>query len=176
MRKASNCHALNQTGPCWTTFVLTVLLTSTATHKHSYLNLSREEKAGIWLLTILKDKKTSMNAYSSMMEWHLKEAGRLNQHQTLGDAVGFDHRKVLLESLSKRYNHDGMKPVSKRVRLPSSKAVVNIPCRDAKECIVLLLTDPRIEDEDYLFFSGDPLASPPDQIPILLDLTQGRHI
>ena len=91
------------------------------------------------------------------MEWHLKEQGTLQENETLGDSHGYEHRKALLAELSTRYNLDALNPVNKRVRLPSSKAVVTVPCRDAKDCIISLLTDPRIEDQDYLFFNGDPL-------------------
>jgi hypothetical protein len=55
-----------------------------------------------------------------------------------------------------------MIPKEKKVRLPSSKAVVTIPVREAADCIVSLLTDPRFQDTDYLFFQDDPLAPPPE--------------
>ena len=145
-----------------------------ASHKGTFLNLTEEEKTGIRLLKILKDKQTAMNAYSSVMEWHLKEQGTLHENETLGDSHGYEHRKALLAELSTRYNLDALNPVNKRVRLPSSKAVVTVPCRDAKDCIISLLTDPRIEDQDYLFFNGDPLAPPPERIPILRDLNTGE--
>ena len=66
-----------------------------------------------------------------------------------------------------------MMPQEKRVRLPHSKAVVSIPCRDAKECIVSLLTDPRVQDSDFLFFDDDPLAPPPDERPYIEDMNTG---
>ena len=46
---------------------------------------------------------------------------------------------------------NSLETTMKKVRLPSSKAVVSVPCHDAGECIVSLLTDPRIKDDDYLF-------------------------
>jgi len=142
-------------------------------HKHDFLNLSAEEKTEIRLLSILKDKKTQMNAFGDVLEWHLKEQGVLNEDEKLGDAHGYLGRKTLLASLSTRYNLDAMKIRNEKIRLPSSKAVVTIPCRDAADCIVSLLTDPRMQDEDYLFFDDDPMARPPDKIPILKDLNTG---
>ena len=41
-----------------------------------------------------------------------------------------------MKKLIPRYNLEAMMPKIKRVRLPSSKAVVKIPYRDAKDCIM----------------------------------------
>ena len=144
------------------------------THKHDFLNLSKQDKTQIRLLSILKDKKTHMNAYGDVLEWHLKEKGVLQENDRLGDAHGYQGRKTLLARLSTRYNLDAMKIKKEKIRLPSSKAVVTIPCCDAKDCIVSLLTDPRMRDEDYLFFDDDPMAPPPDKIPVLKDLNTGE--
>ena len=57
--------------------------------------------------------------------------------------------------------------------MPNSKSVVNIPVRNAKDVIVSLLTDPRIGDDDYLFFDDDPLAEPPENPIHLEDLNTG---
>jgi hypothetical protein len=40
--------------------------------------------------------------------------------------------------------------------LPSSKKVVQIPIFDAEDCIVELLTNPLLKDEDFDFFDDDP--------------------
>ena len=143
-------------------------------HRNDFLNLSPQDQLQIRLLVILKDKKTHMNAYQDLLEWHLKEKGILPRDGNLGDAHGYLGRKTLLAGLSTRYNLDAMKIRKEKVRLPSSKAVVTIPCRDAKDCIVSLLTDPRMRDQDYLFFNDDPMAPPPDKIPILKDLNTGE--
>ena len=44
---------------------------------------------------------------------------------------------------------------------------------DAKALMVSLLTDPKIKDEDYMFFGDDPLAPPPDNLRYVKDLNTG---
>ncbi len=107
------------------------------------------------------------------MEWHLKEIGKLREHEQLGDAIGYHHRSTLMKQLLPRYNLTAMIPTEKKVRLPSSRAVVSIPVRQAADCIVSLLTDPRFEDANYLFFDNDPLAPPPENLTYLADLNTG---
>ena len=73
----------------------------------------------------------------------------------------------------KRYNLEPMLPKVRKITLPFSKAVVAIPYRDAADCIASLLTDPRIQDDDYLFFDNNPLAPPPENLTFLNDLNTG---
>ena len=51
--------------------------------------------------------------------------------------------------------------IIKELVLPSSRARAKIVKNDTKAMIQSLLTDPRILDEDYLFFNDDPRSSPP---------------
>ena len=37
-----------------------------------------------------------------------------------------------------------------------------------------LLTDPRIQEEDYLFYDNDPFAPPPDHLDYVKDLNTGQ--
>ena len=141
-------------------------------HHDNFLRLTKEEKTSIKLMDVLR-RKAPLNAYATVLEWHLKETGVLKEHERLGDSEKFQHRKTLMKHLLTRYNLNPMMPKEKKVRLPSSKAVVSIPYRDAADCLVSLLTDPRFEDEDYLFFHDDPLAHPPEQITYLEDLNTG---
>ena len=141
-------------------------------HHDNFLRLTKEEKTSIKLMDVLR-RKAPLNAYAQVMEWHLKETGKLKEHETLGDTDKYQHRKTLMKKLLARYNLNQMLPKEKKVRLPSSKAVVSIPYRDAADCLVSLLTDPRFEDEDYLFFHDNPLAHPPEQITYLEDLNTG---
>ena len=126
---------------------------------------TRAEESGINLMDVLRKKKAPMNAYASVMEWHLREKGRLTDRQMLVDA-GRDYigRHALLNRLAERYNMNNKKPQEKIVRLPSSKEVVRIPLFDAQQCIVQLLTNPLLEDEDFDFFNDDPLAPPPNDL------------
>ena len=45
--------------------------------------------------------------------------------------------------------------------LPHSKSHVKIVWNDAKAVMTSLLTDPRIADDDHLFFDNDPLSKLP---------------
>ena len=142
-------------------------------HHHNYLGLTKEERTCIKLMDVLR-RKAPLNAYELVLEWHLKETGILRQHEKLGDVENYHHRKTLIKHLLPRYNLNDMMPKEKRVKLPSSKAVVSIPVREAADCIVSLLTDPRFEDSDYLFFQDDPLAPPPEKVTHLADLNTGE--
>jgi hypothetical protein len=141
-------------------------------HKDNFLKLSKEDITCIKLMDVLR-RKAPLHAYESVLQWHLKETGKLREHQSLQDIETYHHRKTLMKNLFPRYNLLGLIPKEKKVRLPSSKAVVSIPVREAADCIVSLLTDPRFEDTDYLFFHDDPLAPPPENLTYLSDLNTG---
>ena len=51
--------------------------------------------------------------------------------------------------------------------------MANTPVRNAKDVILSLLADPRMEDDDCLFFDDDPLAGPPEKLIHLEDLNTG---
>ena len=107
------------------------------------------------------------------MEWHLHETKHLLPHETIRDTDKYFNRNTLMKRLLKCYNLEGMAPKQKRIILPHSKASVNIPWRDAKDCIVSLLTDPRIKDQDYLFYDNDPRAPPPEKVSYIADINTG---
>ena len=136
---------------------------------------TRSELAGIKLLDVLRKKKAPMNAYASIFDWHLREEGVLSDLQTLKDA-GRDHfigRNTLINRLAGRYNMHHKKPVEKVVRLPVSKEVVRIPVFDAEDCVVNLLTNPKLEDDDFDFFNEDPLAPPPPDLDYIGNVNTG---
>ena len=137
--------------------------------------LTRAEETGIKLMDVLRQKKAPINAYPSLMEWHLTEKGTIMEHQNLKDA-GSDHyigRRTLLNRLAQRYNLEEKGPVEKKVRLPGSREVVKIPVFDAEDKVVELLTNPRLEAEDFDFFNDDPLAPPPDDLDCIGNLNTG---
>lgn len=142
-------------------------------HDDKFLDLTREEEASIRLMDILKRKKAPLNAFAEVLEWHLKESNEIKQHETLKDTEKYHHRNTLLKKLIPRYNLQGLMPKLKKLKLPSSKVVAQIPYRSAKDCIVSLLTDPRFQDEDYLFWGDDPLGKPPEVVTHLKDLNTG---
>ena len=144
------------------------------THSFHFLPLSREDVTSIKLLNALKSQKAPLRAYPSMLEWHLKETQHLGEHESLKDSKKYFHRETLMKQLIKRYNMGAMLPKIKRLTLPHSKAVVHIPYRDVKDCIVSLLTDPRIRNKDYLFFDRDPTAKPPEKVTFIEDINTGE--
>ena len=141
-------------------------------HDHHFLSLTKKDETSIKLMHVLK-RKAPLNAYESVLKWHLKETGKLKSHESLRDADGYHHRATLMKKLLPRYNLSRLLPKERKVRLPSSRAVVSIPVLNAADCIVSLLTDPRFEDSDYLFFGDDPLAPPPENATYLADLNTG---
>ncbi len=139
----------------------------------TFLSLTASEKAGIKLMDVLR-RKAPLHAYKDVMEWHLKECGKLQQHEKMGDQQEYQSRKTLMQYLLTRYNLHNMRPKMRTIRLPSSKAVVQVPYREAADCIVSLLTDPRFDDQDFLFFHDDPRLPPPENITHLADLNTGE--
>ena len=146
------------------------------THPQQFLPLTKAEKTSIRLLATLKRKKAPLNAYPELLEWHLKETKHLMEHESLKDTAEYFHRNTLMKQLLKRYNLSAMMPRLKRLQLPHSKAVVTIPYRDAADCFVSLLTDPRVEDKHLLYWNKDPFAPPPEKVTYLRDLNTGEAV
>ena len=115
-----------------------------STNDYNFVQLSKEEITSIKLLDILKRKKAPLNAFEEVLEWHLKAINHLREGETLKDTIRHFRRETVMKRLVKRYNVEPMMPKLKKIRLPHSKAVVTIPYRDAADCIVSLLTDPRV--------------------------------
>ena len=137
--------------------------------------LTPSEETGVRLMNVLRKKKAPMNAFNDVYEWHLREKGTIKHNQTTRDAghhyVG---RETLMKRLTKRYGMTDMAPRERTIRLPSSKEVIRIPVHQAKDCIQMLLTDPRITDDHYSWFNDDPLAPPPDDLDYIADCNTGK--
>lgn len=140
------------------------------------LPLTKEQVTSIKLLDTMKRKKTSLNAYEDLMDWHLKESNVIRDHQSLADAQGYTGRDALMKELAVRCNMTmGSKfPKTRQVRLPHSKAVVRIVYHEATDVMTSLLTDPRMKDEDYFFHDNDPLATPPHTCSVIGDMNTAR--
>ena len=143
-------------------------------HSSRFLDLTGPEETQIGLLDVLVRKRAPLNAYKEVLEWHLKGRHELEAHETLKHAPGYSNRTTIIKKLLKRFNLEGMLPIPKSIRLPFSRANVTIPCIDVQECIVSLLTDPRFDATDYLFFDEDPLQPPPEQVTWISDLNTGE--
>ena len=144
------------------------------THSDQFDPLDEATEKSIRLMDLMRKAKCPLNAYQPFLEWHLRESGHLaDRSMTLKDTTEYVTRPTLMKRLFKRYGCEGLKPKVRKVKLPHSNTVVSIPCRDAKEVIKALLTDPRTNPEDYLFFDNNPWAPPPDPVVHLADLNTG---
>ena len=139
----------------------------------NFIPFSNDEKAAIRCLHLLKSKNAPLNAYESVVRWHLLEAKKLRPHESLQDSTHYIGRKTLIKQLIKRYNYENKMPYRKAVRLPVSGTLVRISCHSAQATIQRLLTDPRLVPEDYLFWDGNPLQGPPEKLDYVADLNTG---
>ena len=145
-----------------------------ANAKATFRELSEDEIVAIKLLQVLKLKQSPKNAYEPLMKWHLQSSKKLREHESLGASTHFIGRKRLMKDLIERYNFGNKMPFQKRVKLPVSGSVVNITCHDALASIQRLLTDPRIDPRDYLFWDGNPTLGPPKNLDYIEDLNTGK--
>ena len=135
------------------------------------------EENCIKLLIALRHTKASLDTYESIMRWHLACTDKLlcPDLDTLAGVEGYISREVLFKKLTNRYQiTEDQGQILRPITLPHSKARPNIVTFDAKNLIIELLTDPRIVDEDYLFFGNDPLQGPPETLNYVADLNTGR--
>ena len=65
-------------------------------HDENFHDLTTEEESSIRLMDILMRKKAPLNAFAEVLEWHLKESGKIRQHETLKDTPKYHHRNTLL--------------------------------------------------------------------------------
>ena len=124
----------------------------------AYGPLPPEFRAAIELMSILDKEGAPITAYETIMDWHVKHSVCPECKVTTQEKVTDDR---LLKRLRERYNMVDLKPYKVRTHLPHSRVYLDVPCHDAGAMIRDLLTDPRITDDDYLFFDNDPTAPPP---------------
>ena len=89
--------------------------------------LTETEITAVRLLYLLKEKRAPLNAYKSLMHWHLSQRKEVLPGQRLHDNVGYIGRKKLLKDLAKRYNYNQQFPHQKVIKLPVSGTVVLAP-------------------------------------------------
>ena len=142
--------------------------------KANFIPFGKDEIRAVRLLHLLKVKNAPMNAYDSVMHWHLKEAGLILDSQSVSDYPGYISRNTMMKRLIRRYNYDNKMPFRKTVRLPASGSLVRITCHDARATYQRLLTDPRHRAKDYLYFDRNPLAPPPEDLGHVADLNTGK--
>ena len=79
----------------------------------------------------------------------------------------------MMKKLANRYNWKRNLYEVSHIVLPSSKAGVDVVFHNAREMVVSLLTDPRICEQDYVFFDNNPFAPPPEKLDKIADLNTG---
>ena len=126
--------------------------------------LSPNIQAGVSLFRVLSEKRVPLNVYDAIFQWHTENL----------EATKFVTRDTLLSTLSKRYNMDRCKPYTRKLELPHSKVHIDLVCHDMGSQIQSLLTDPRISDEDYLFFDNNPFEPPPKEFRVIGDINTGQ--
>ena len=127
-------------------------------------DLSPERKAAIELMHLMNTKGGSLELYKEIFGWHMA-------HLKTEFIVSSDN---LHKYLIKRYNLADTMPIELRTRLPYSEATVDIVTHNCTAQTVDLITDPRIAEEDYLFFDGDPRNGPPEEWTTVGDINTGR--
>ena len=130
----------------------------------SFMPFTKNETDAIKLLLTLRKSAASLKTYDDLMEWHFRASGNLHKHQKLSECSKFVSKKKLYKKLQMRYNIDENQATYHKITLPHSKANVEVLTIFPKKAIQSLLTDPRITDEDYLFFNQDPFSQPPESI------------
>ena len=138
------------------------------------LSFTKKQRRAVRLLIRLRKTKASLATHEDLMQWYFVETGQLREGQKVAKCSEYITREKVFKMLKIRYNvcpesHGNLKEIT----LPHAKAKVNIVWNDAQAAIVSLLTDPRIVDNDYLFFNNDPLASPPKDQKFVKDLNTG---
>ena len=95
-----------------------------ALNQAKQMPLSETEKTQIRLLDVLMRKKAPLNAYKEVLEWHLKEAEKLEPHETLKHTPEYTNRVAIIKKLIIRYNLEALLPVMLLVIL--SKVLISI--------------------------------------------------
>ena len=142
--------------------------------QQNVLNFTTTEISAMQLLAQLRKTKAPLNTYESVMHWHLSTVGKIHPRQTVQQSSDFISREKLFKMLRERYNYDKSCRQVTKITLPHSKAKAQIVWNDAKQVIMSLLTDPRITDDDYLFYEDNPLSSPPERLNFVEDINTGR--
>ena len=127
-------------------------------------DLPLEIAAGIELMHLLSVKRVPLCLYDEIYQWHLDNI----------EARAKMPRQTLLNKLNDRYYMNNKQPqVEKNVLLPQSNVYVDLVIHLFREQVQSLLTDPRIKDEDLLFFLNNPFQPPPEEFTTLGDINTG---
>ena len=137
----------------------------TKSARHNYLNPSADFEAGVKLMRLLADHGCPLGMYNLICAWHM-------EHREPREIVSWDRlMKVVKDRLS--YKKD-TEPFYKKCYLPHSKADAKLVCHDVKAQLRATLTDPRWNDDDFLFFGDSPFAPPPEKVYFINDISTSR--
>ena len=104
-------------------------------------------------MSLMDTKGGSIALYEAIMDWHLN------------NLEGQQHPKLSADNLHdlliKRYGMEPVLPSEIMVKLDSEEGEVPIVIHDCAAQTIDLLSDPRIEESDYLFQGDDPEGAPP---------------
>jgi len=127
-------------------------------------HLTPDEVAGIELLDILIKQRAPMRIFDDIFKWHMSNL----------QATSFTSKESLLKALEARYGMEKQRPkLIKKLILPYSKAEVDLVYHDFEVQVKCLLIDPRITDDDYLFFNNNPFSPPPANSSTISDINTG---
>ena len=127
-------------------------------------NFLAEMKAAIELMDMLNRVGGSLQQYDDISKWHVANS----------DAKGYVSAKKLHKDLRERYNLEWNAPKEMTVVLPHCKETVKLATHNIQRQTIGILTDPRLGDDDYLFFNNDPTAPPPEDLEIVGDINTSR--
>ena len=145
-----------------------------ASKQNNTIRFSKDEACAIRLMDLMWKKKTPLNAYNPLLTWHFRERGYIRDHQTATDSEHYISRDKMLKTLKSRYNIANKMPFEKKIILPVSGTVAKITLHNTEGVLQRLLSNPRIEEDDYLFFDDDPTKGPPEDLLHVGDLITGK--
>ena len=142
--------------------------------KGNFLLLSGVEAKAVRIMHKLIKKRAPLDTYEAVMRWHLLESGLMLPHESLGDCPHYITRQKLMRKLRIRYHMDHQYATPLTILLPHCRSQIQVWRKLAHDNVLSLLTDPRWNDEDWMYFDDDPFAKPPDNSPAVEDLNTGE--
>ncbi len=144
--------------------------------RQNMLALTRSQVKAVELLTMLRQTKAPLESYDNIMAWHLKELATATK---TGTRNGYNRawipQKQLFDHLRARYNAPkNMSSQVIRITLPSSGVHSDVIRNNVLFEFQKLLSDPRIQQKDYLFWGDNPFAPPPERLNYIKDLNTGQ--
>jgi len=130
----------------------------------NYAQLDPDVVAGVKLLGLFANKRVPKGLYEQVVKWHMEHL----------NAKTMTTRQKLLQKLEARYHMALCKPLEQSLVLPYSGSRIKLCCHDFKAQLQALLSDPRIRDDNYLFYNKDPFAPPPEEWTHIGDINTGR--